>query len=74
MNNKHSNTDYHGFSNKDYHGTGKPCPKCTAPMISLSGTTGSRLCSNGKCKHEEEWKLDEGQKYLHINGDSRMNA
>lgn len=45
---------------------GLPCPKCGSPMADLRGVPleraeGHRLCSNGKCQHEELWALRQGQ-------------
>lgn len=57
----------------DLEGTGKPCPKCNAPMVSIHGTRGSRICSSyGKCGHSEKWELDEGQEYLFGGGGKKM--
>lgn len=37
---------------------GKPCPKCTAAMASISSQF-VRMCTS--CDHVEEWKLNDGQ-------------
>lgn len=39
---------------------GRPCYKCSAPMVDLRSMQ-VRLCSNGKCGHEESWLLENGK-------------
>lgn len=42
----------------------KNCIKCGSEMIPLRSED-KKLCSNGKCGHEVEWPLEEGQQYMH---------
>ncbi|MNO99811.1 hypothetical protein D3C76_915920 [compost metagenome] len=39
---------------------GKPCPYCGEPLSDL-GSQFVRMCTNGKCKAEWPWPLDDGQ-------------
>lgn len=40
----------------------KNCVKCGSEMIPMHSDD-KKLCSNGACGHEVEWKLEEGQDY-----------
>ncbi|UKL15013.1 hypothetical protein hairong_108 [Pseudomonas phage hairong] len=44
----------------------KVCVMCGSEMIPLHSED-KKICSNGACGHEVEWKLEEGQKYQHKN-------
>lgn len=44
----------------------KICVMCGSDMIPLHSED-KKICSNGGCGHEVEWKLEEGQKYQHKN-------
>lgn len=44
------------------HRSTKNCIKCGTEMIPMHGED-KKLCSNGACGHEIEWKLEEGQQY-----------
>lgn len=39
---------------------GKPCFKCSAPLINLCSMQ-VRMCSNGKCGNVERWQLEDGR-------------
>jgi hypothetical protein len=40
----------------------KTCIKCQSEMIPLHSED-KKICSNGACGHEVEWKLEAGQQY-----------
>lgn len=44
----------------------KVCVMCGCDMIPMHSED-KKMCSNGACGHEIEWKLEEGQKYQHKN-------
>lgn len=44
------------------HRSTKHCIKCGSEMIPLHGED-KKLCSNGACGHEIDWKLEDGQQY-----------
>lgn len=44
----------------------KNCIKCGSEMIPMHSED-KKMCSNGACGHEIDWKLDEGQNYLYRN-------
>lgn len=44
----------------------KECPVCAAPLVNLSSQR-LRLCSNGRCGHQQAWDLNSGQQPLIAN-------
>jgi hypothetical protein len=60
----------HGFEEAEkflnHHRGTKVCVKCGSEMIPMHSED-KKMCSNGACGHEVEWKLEEGQKYQHKN-------
>lgn len=46
------------------HSSTKNCVKCGCEMIPMHDTD-KKLCSNGACGHEVEWKLEDGQRYMY---------
>uniref|UniRef100_A0AAU6W092 Uncharacterized protein n=1 Tax=Pseudomonas phage Nican01 TaxID=3138540 RepID=A0AAU6W092_9CAUD len=46
------------------HSSTKNCVKCGCEMIPMHDTD-KKLCSNGACGHEVDWKLEEGQRYMY---------
>ena len=44
------------------HRSTKNCNKCGSEMIPMHSED-KKLCSNGACGHEVEWKLEDGQQY-----------
>lgn len=60
--------EYIGYLERQISGaTGKPCPECGDPMITLNTIEkGIRLCS---CGYKESNKLKPGQKSLLVKGE-----
>lgn len=46
----------------ELHRSTKNCTKCGSEMIPMHSED-KKLCSNGACGHEVEWKLEDGQQY-----------
>lgn len=46
------------------HNSTKNCVKCGCEMIPMHDTD-KKLCSNGACGHEVDWKLEDGQRYMY---------